>query len=246
MSSVYEENAECPLCHQHNAGFDLNCKTNEQELVCHRPECGYAYEQQIVQRKSSSGKDYSFWQVTEEFPLNEDGSVRRRTNAVTEELKDVENPQIAPGNFELLLGMKNAGIIWSFNRLTRVFAVHLSGCMGGSSVRLNAHTEGDKNERPFRSHIELATVTCQKIKSSMKSLGIWKTEYEKHVEHVLDDVTEQFVPPPPAQATHYQSVDDEVGDTWCGRSPKKSRMAGKGETPMRTYCAARTGPVIVV
>jgi hypothetical protein len=90
MSSVYEENVECPVCHQRSAGLDLNCKTNEQELICHRPECGYAYEQQIVQRKSSSGKEYSFWRVTEEFPMNVDGSVRRRTNAVTEELKDVE------------------------------------------------------------------------------------------------------------------------------------------------------------
>jgi|ERR1017187_722155 hypothetical protein len=90
MSSVYEENVECPVCHQRSAGLDLNCKTNEQELICHRPECGYAYEQQIVQRKSSSGKEYSFWQVTEEFPMNEEGSVRRRNNAVTEELKDVE------------------------------------------------------------------------------------------------------------------------------------------------------------
>jgi hypothetical protein len=90
MSSVYEENVECPICHQRSAGLDLNCKTNEQELICHRPECGYAYEQQIVKRKRSSGKEYSFWKVTEEFPMNEDGSVRRRTNAVTEELKDVE------------------------------------------------------------------------------------------------------------------------------------------------------------
>lgn len=102
MSSVYEENVECPVCHQRSAGFDLNCKTNEQELICHRPECGYAYEQQIVQRKSSSGKEYSFWQVTEEFPMNEDGSVRRRTNAVTEELKDVETKRSHKTSGELV------------------------------------------------------------------------------------------------------------------------------------------------
>jgi hypothetical protein len=84
MSSVYEENMECPVCHQRSAGFDLNCQTNEQELICHRPECGYAYEQQIVKRKRSSGKEYSFWKVTEEFPMNEEGSVRRRIKAVAE------------------------------------------------------------------------------------------------------------------------------------------------------------------
>jgi hypothetical protein len=77
MSSVYEENEnKCPVCGSMNTGFDLSCNTNEQELDCH--DCHYAAHTRIVKRQS--GK--LFWEVLEQFPLDENGVVRRRPNSV--------------------------------------------------------------------------------------------------------------------------------------------------------------------
>ncbi len=72
MSSVYERGEQaCPVCGSMNTGFDLECKTNEQELDC--SDCGYSAHTRIVERPN--GKP--FWEVMEQFPMDENGVVRR-------------------------------------------------------------------------------------------------------------------------------------------------------------------------
>jgi len=78
MSSVYEENEnKCPVCGSMNTGFDLDCNTNEQELDCH--DCGYHAHTRML-RDQRSGR--YFWEVVEQFPMDENGVVHRRPNSV--------------------------------------------------------------------------------------------------------------------------------------------------------------------
>jgi len=78
MSSLYEENDnKCPVCGSMNTGFDLDCNTNEQELDCH--DCGYHAHTTIV-LDQRSGRH--FWEVQEQFPMDENGVVRGRPNIV--------------------------------------------------------------------------------------------------------------------------------------------------------------------
>ena len=73
MSSVYVENkCKCPVCESTNTGFDLNCNTSEQSLECN--DCGYAGYTRVVTRPS--GKEV--WEVTEQFPMDENGRMRGR------------------------------------------------------------------------------------------------------------------------------------------------------------------------
>jgi hypothetical protein len=69
MSSVCEENVECPVCGNASCGYDLNCRTNESELVCHT--CGFVSEVRI--REAKDGR--RFWTLTLELPTTRDGEL---------------------------------------------------------------------------------------------------------------------------------------------------------------------------
>jgi hypothetical protein len=76
MSSVYTEGEEkCPVCGSRDTGFDLECRTNEQELDCRK--CGFSAHTRIVER---GGK--KFWEVSQQFPIGEGGVVRRPAGSV--------------------------------------------------------------------------------------------------------------------------------------------------------------------
>ena len=70
MSSVCTEGEEkCPFCGSRDTGFDLECRTNKQELDCRK--CGFSAHTRIVER---GGK--KFWEVSQQFPIGEGGGVR--------------------------------------------------------------------------------------------------------------------------------------------------------------------------
>jgi hypothetical protein len=103
MSSVYTEGEEkCPVCGSRDTGFDLDCRTNEQELDCRT--CGFSAHTRIVER---GGK--KFWEVSQQFPMGEDGVVRRGAvraidyragRADCECIEPEICPVCSPGNFD--------------------------------------------------------------------------------------------------------------------------------------------------
>ena len=80
MSGVYTQNEEkCPVCVSTKTSFDLETRTNEQELACREPGCGFYASTKIVER---GGKRY--WEVAQQFPIGEDGTVRRPPGSVVD------------------------------------------------------------------------------------------------------------------------------------------------------------------
>jgi hypothetical protein len=78
MSSVYTEGeAKCPVCGGRDTGFELECRTNEQELDWRK--CGFSAHTRIVER---GGK--KFWEVSQQFPIGEGGVVRRAPGSVVD------------------------------------------------------------------------------------------------------------------------------------------------------------------
>jgi hypothetical protein len=129
-----------------------------------------------------NGKDES--KVNDRFKEPKPDGEKPRPESVSS-TKVAEYP---PAGFRL----SERGIYSYYNQLTRDFSANLFGFEGESSLRLEAMTQGDKTEKPFRSHVRLAEITMQKLKTSMERLGIWRAEYQKHIEQVISDVKEDY------------------------------------------------------
>ncbi|MFZ3334216.1 MAG: hypothetical protein WA197_26535 [Candidatus Acidiferrales bacterium] len=78
MASVYTVGEEkCPVCGSTNTTFDLESSTNEQELFCREPGCGFVASTRIFERGVRR-----YWEVSQQFPMDEKGYVRRPAGSV--------------------------------------------------------------------------------------------------------------------------------------------------------------------
>jgi len=65
MAGVYDENVTCPVCGGNFAYFNLETRTNEQEISCAR--CGFFYQTEVVEVSGITA-----WKTTEIRPISRD------------------------------------------------------------------------------------------------------------------------------------------------------------------------------